>query len=156
MPISGAKDTRMAQERNPDRDPERIVLPSGKTIEVVRLAEAAAPSSGSDGTVVRGRVAVRAEDPHLCPACDCSLVYPVAWLAAPPERWSVDLRCPNCERRETVVLGQDVADRFDEELEHGAETLMTDLKRLTSANMADHVDRFVAALGAGAIHPMDF
>ncbi len=146
----------MARKRNSDRYPERIVLPSGKTIEVVRPAEAAAPSSGSDGPVVRGRAAVRAEDPHLCPDCDCSLVYPVAWMAVPPERWSVDVRCPNCERREIVVLDQDVADRFDEELERGAETLMSDLKRLTLANMADHVDRFVAALGAGAIHPMDF
>lgn len=146
----------MPQERNPDRDPERIVLPSGKTIEVMRIAEAAAPSCGSDGSVARGRAAVRAEDPQLCPHCDCSLVYPVAWVAAPPERWSVDLRCPNCERRETVVLDQNAADRFDEELELGAKTLMTDLNRLTLANMADHVDRFVAALGAGAIHPMDF
>ncbi|MBA3420430.1 MAG: hypothetical protein H0U12_00780 [Thermoleophilaceae bacterium] len=146
----------MAQERSPDRDPERIVLPSGKTIEVVRLPDMAAPSSRSEGPTARDRTAVCAEDAHLCPACDCSLVYPLAWMAVPPERWSVDLRCPNCERRETVVFDQDVADRFDEELESGAETLMTDLKRLTLANMADHVDRFVAALGAGAIHPMDF
>ena len=146
----------MAQERSPDRDPERILLPSGKMIEVVRPADAAAPSSGTNGPVARGRAAVRAEEPHLCPACDCALVYPVAWMAAPPERWSVDLRCPNCERKETVVLAQDVADRFDEELERGAETMMADLERLALANMADHVDRFVAALGAGAIHPMDF
>lgn len=156
MPISGAKETHMAQERTPDRDPERIVLPSGKRVEVVRPADAATPSSGSNGPVKRGRAAVRTQEPHRCPGCDCSLVYPIAWAAAPSECWSVDLRCPNCERKATVLLAQDVADRFDEELERGAETMMTDLKRLTLANMADHVDRFVAALGAGAIHPMDF
>ncbi len=147
----------MAQDRKPDPNPDRIVLPSGKTIEVVRPAEAAAPSSGSDGPGARGRAAaVRAQEPHLCPNCDCSLVYPVAWVAAPAERWSVDLRCPNCERKGTVLLAQDVADRFDEELERGEETMKTDLKRLARANMADQVDRFVAALVAGAIHPMDF
>ena len=156
MPISGAEETHMAQDRTPDRDPERIVLPSGKRVEVVRPADAATPSSGSNGPVKRGRAAVRTQEPHRCPGCDCSLVYPIAWAAAPSECWSVDLRCPNCERKATVLLAQDVADRFDEELERGAETMMTDLKRLTLANMADHVDRFVAALGAGAIHPMDF
>ncbi len=146
----------MALERSPDRDPDRIVLPSGKTIEVVRRPEAATPSSGSNGAVARGRAVVRAPEPHQCPGCGCALVYPVAWRAAPSERWSVDLRCPNCERRETIVLAQDVADRFDEELARGAETMTTDLERLTLANMADHVDRFVAALEAEAIHPMDF
>ena len=146
----------MAQEQGPDRDPERIVLPSGKKIEVVRPPEVATPSSGSNGPVGRGRAVVSAREPHQCPGCGCALVYPVAWMAAPSGRWSVDLRCPNCERKETVVLAQDVADRFDEELERGAETMTTDLERLTLANMADHVDRFVAALEAGAIHPMDF
>jgi len=146
----------MAQERNPDRDPKRVVLPSGKRIEVVRPAEAGAPSGGQYGPVAKGGARLRAEDPQICPHCDCSLVYPVAWEVAPPERWLVDLRCPNCERKDILVLDQRVADRFDEQLERGAETLMTDLKRLALANMADHVDRFVAALAAGAIQPMDF
>lgn len=146
----------MAQERSPDHDPESIVLPSGKSIEIVRLAEAAAPYAESNSPVDRSGAVVRTEDPRLCPHCDCSLVYPVAWETAPQDQWSVDLRCPNCERREIVVLAQEIADRFDEQLERGAETLMTDLKRLTRANMAEHVDRFVAALAAGAIQPMDF
>jgi hypothetical protein len=142
----------MAQERSPDRDPQRIVLPSGKRVDVVRPADAAAAS----GSAARGRAAVAAGEPHLCPDCGCSLVYPIAWVAAPSERWSVDLRCPNCQRKGTVLLAQDVADRFDEELERGEEAMMTDLERLALVNMADDVDRFVAALGAGAIHPMDF
>ncbi len=146
----------MAQEQSPDRHPERIVLPSGKTIEVIRTAEAATPTAGSTRPGARGRAAVRAQEPHHCPDCDCSLVYPIAWVAASSERWSVDVRCPNCERKGTVLLAQDIADRFDEELERGEETMRTDLERLTRANMADHVDRFVEALDADAIHPMDF
>lgn len=146
----------MAQQRDPDRDPERIVLPSGKPIEVVRRAEVVTPNSGPNGPSARGRAAVRAEEPHVCPECNCSLVYPVAWGAAPSGRWSVDLRCPNCELEGTAHLDQDVADRFDEELERAEEAMTTDLERLARANMADHVDRFVAALDAGAIYPMDF
>ena len=146
----------MAQDRDPNRDPERIVLPSGKPMELLRPTEAAAADSGSKGPVARGRPAVRSEEPHTCPECGCSLVYPTAWVAAPSGRWSVDLRCSNCEFKGTAELAQDVADRFDEELERAEEAMMTDLERLTWANMADHVDRFVAALDAEAIHPMDF
>ena len=45
---------------------------------------------------------------------------------------------------------------FDEELDRGMEELAADLGRLARANMADDVDRFVAALNADAIQPMDF
>jgi hypothetical protein len=36
------------------------------------------------------------------------------------------------------------------------EELAADLGRLSRANMADDVDRFVVALNADAIQPMDF
>jgi hypothetical protein len=48
------------------------------------------------------------------------------------------------------------ADRIDEELEQGAETLLRDLKRLSEANMLDDLERLVAALSADALLPMDF
>jgi hypothetical protein len=57
---------------------------------------------------------------------------------------------------ETVTLDLAGANRFDEELEHGAETLVSDLKRLSEVNMLDDLERLVAALGADAILPMDF
>ncbi len=49
-----------------------------------------------------------------------------------------------------------MAESFDEELERGAETLMSDLARLTEANMRAHLARFAAALRADAILPTDF
>ncbi len=41
-------------------------------------------------------------------------------------------------------------------LERGTDLLVRDLKRLTRANMAEEIDRFVQALDADGIQPMDF
>jgi len=155
-----------------DQIVRRIVLPSGKTIEVLRLAEqedfceqpgtTLEPAPGPMGPVADGEEepahadVLSTADPHLCPACDSGLVYPVEWSAAGTERWSVELRCPNCEHTLSALLDLGVAESFDEELERGAETLMSDLARLTEANMREHIERFAAALHADAILPADF
>jgi len=128
----------------------RVVLPSGRAIEVVYFdnqtpaPEAQSPAEHS------------VEQLHLCPGCDQTLVYPTEWEEASETHWEVSLRCPNCEWFATGTYAQDVVDRFDEELDRGTEALVRDLKRLTRANMEDEVERFVKALGAGAILPEDF
>jgi hypothetical protein len=68
----------------------------------------------------------------------------------------VSLRCPNCEHFEQGVYSQEECDRFDDHLEAGTDALTRDFKRLMAANMAEEIDRFVEALDADAIHPMDF
>ena len=68
----------------------------------------------------------------------------------------MQLRCPNCEWSIVGLFDQDTVDRFDEELDHGTELLVRDLKRLTRANMEEEVDRFTSALASDAIWPMDF
>jgi hypothetical protein len=130
----------------------RVVLPSGRAIEVVYFenqlpAPASAPARATEPAV---------EDLHVCPSCEAGLVYPVEWEEASETHWEVNLRCPNCEWHSTGVYAQDLVDRFDEELDRGTEALVRDLKRLTRANMEDEVDRFVRALSAGAILPEDF
>ncbi len=129
----------------------RVVLPSGRAIEVVyfeNLAEAAAieplPIEHGPGEL------------HVCPLCDRGLVYPMEWSETSPTHWEVLLRCPNCEWNDVGVYDQTTVDRFDDELDRGTEALMRDLKRLTQANMEDEIDRFVLALGADAILPEDF
>ena len=144
----------MPPRRHRNRRPKLFELPSGKTVEVFPAQPADGPDAGS-GALGRTADETR-EPPQLCPACASELVYPVAWRSAPADRWTVDLRCPNCERTETACLGQAAAERFDEELERGAEALHADLARLSRANMAEHVERFVAALEADAIQPSDF
>src|SRR3954447_4031440 len=125
----------------------RVVLPSGKTIEVVYFGDVSdAPRPTSEP----------AEDLHVCGTCESELVYPVDWEESGAEHWEVTLRCPNCEWSGTGVFEQDIVERFDEELDRGTEALVRDLKDLMQANMEDEIDRFVSALEAGHIVPEDF
>lgn len=127
----------------------RVVLPSGKTIEVVYFNDDApmAPVPGSTETV---------QDLHVCGQCESTLVYPTEWEEAGPAHWEVALRCPNCEWASVGIFHQELVERFDEELDRGTEALVCDLKRLMHANMEEEIDRFVRALEADQIHPMDF
>jgi hypothetical protein len=149
---------------------KRIVLPSGKTIEVVyfpslereladadggpAIGESAAPADAQSAPA-EGKSAP-AEELHLCRECESDLVYPTAWEEAGPEHWQVDLRCPNCEWYGQGTWNQEVVEDFDEELDRGTEILTEDYKRLATANMADDIERFTQALELDAILPEDF
>jgi hypothetical protein len=124
----------------------KVVLPSGRSIEVVYYESLPAPPP----------VHAPLDDLHICPECDRTLVFPVEWEEVSPTHWEVLLRCPNCEWTEVGVYDQRTVDRFDEELDHGTEALMRDLKRLTKANMEEEIERFTLALGSDLILPEDF
>ena len=128
----------------------RVVLPSGRAIEVVYFETLA----GETAAAAPGRDALR--DLHICPECDRDLVYPVEWEEVSPTHWEVLLRCPNCEWTEVDTFDQPTVDRFDEKLDIGTEILIRDLKRLQQANMEDEIEVFTRALDAGAILPEDF
>jgi hypothetical protein len=121
----------------------RVVLPSGKTIEVVYYDadDVVAPAQG---------------DLHVCGGCSSELVYPVDWEEAGSVHWQVTLRCPNCEWSGTGVFEQMTVERFDEQLDRGTDALVRDLKRMVQANMEEQIDRFVGALRDGLILPEDF
>ena len=127
----------------------RVVLPSGKTIEVVYFEDLGVP----DRAAGLGRPPAPL---HVCGDCACDLVYPVEWEEAGPEHWEVSLRCPNCEWQGGGTYAQDDVERFDEQLDVGTEALVRDLKRLMHANMEDEIDRFVEALSSDLIVPEDF
>ena len=133
---------------------KRIVLPSGKTIEVVSFEDVAEQLAASEAGVETSPAP--AEGLHVCAECRSKLVYPTDWEEEGRDKWYVELHCPNCDWTGTGVFEQDLLDEFDEELDRGMEELAADLSRLARANMADDVDRFVAALRADAIQPMDF
>jgi hypothetical protein len=126
----------------------RVVLPSGRAIEVVyfeplALEDAVAPPRQVD-------------DLTLCPECDRDLVYPVEWEEVSPTDWEVLLRCPNCEWTEVGVFDQATVDRFDEKLDMGTDVLLDNLQEIVRTNMAEEIKRFVDALDADAIWPDDF
>jgi hypothetical protein len=128
----------------------RVVLPSGREIEVVYFDAQPAPADAEP------IVSFPERDLHECPECERTLVYPVEWEEASPTQWEVLLRCPNCEWTRLGIFDQAVVDRFDEELDRGTECLIEDLTRLTHANMEDEIERFTSALASDLIWPMDF
>jgi hypothetical protein len=139
---------KMSEHRYHGQYVRRVVLPSGRAIEVVYFettAPEAAPSTPGP-----------LDDLHICPECDRDLVYPVEWEEASDTHWKVLLRCPNCEWTEMGRFDQPTVDRFDEQLDDGTEILLRDLQRLERANMEDEIERFTRALDAGAILPEDF
>jgi hypothetical protein len=119
----------------------RIVLPSGRCIEVVRFHDTEQPAP---------------QDLHVCVACECDLVQPIAWAEAPDSRWELTLACPNCGRCHEGVYDRDQVDKLEEKLDDGLADMLADLQRLTHANMAEEIDRFATALHADLILPEDF
>jgi hypothetical protein len=141
----------MSQHGNNGQYVRRVVLPSGRAIEVVYFEtladEAAATNPAAPGPL---------RQLHDCPCCDRDLVYPVEWEEVSPTHWEVLLRCPNCEWSEVGTFDQPTVDLFDENLDIGTEILLRDLKRLQQANMEEEIDRFVRAIDVDAILPEDF
>jgi hypothetical protein len=128
--------------QNPERHSvRRIFLPSGKSIEVVHFHDREKPTPSGL---------------HVCPACASELVQPVSWAEAEGQRWELTLECPNCSWFEEGVYERDQVDLLEEKLDDGLAEMLGDLQRLAQANMAEDVDRFVAALHADLILPEDF
>lgn len=118
----------------------RIVLPSGRSIEIVRFL--------LDGAGTRGL--------HICPDCDCQLVQPSGWAEAPHGFWELTLDCPNCDWHDEGMFDQDQVDALEERLDEGLTDLLSDLRRLTQFNMTEEIERFATALHSDLILPEDF
>ncbi len=129
-------------DHQPQHSVRRIVLPSGKSIEVIRFRE-------SEQQTVRPGL-------HVCPECQSELVQPVCWSEAPDDGWELTLECPNCWWTTEGIFTQHQVHELEERLDDGVAQLLGDVKRLAHANMADHVERFIAALDRDLILPEDF
>ena len=126
----------------------RVVLPSGRAIEVVYFEEPGRPAGAAPPSPTPDR------GPSRLPECDARRSStPSSGRRPPTTHWEVSLRCPNCEWTDRRHLRPGAVDRFDEELDRGTEALVRDLKRLTRANMEDEIERFARALDSDAICP---
>jgi hypothetical protein len=137
---------------------KRVVLPSGKTIEVVYFKETDVPQPDVDTSpaVPKDPPAEPHQDLHICTECSSELVYPLQWEESGPVNWNVLLHCPNCDVYREGIFTQETVETFDEELDRGADALARDYKRLMRANMAEEIERFAGALHSDAILPEDF
>jgi hypothetical protein len=128
--------------QNPQRHSvRRIVLPSGRSIQVVRFHNAAPPEPAGL---------------HLCPTCDSDLVQPLSWAEAADDQWELTLECPNCGWTEEEVYDRAQVEALEERLDDGLAMMLGDLQRLAKANMAYEIERFSAALQRDLILPEDF
>ena len=133
---------------------KRIELPSGKVVELVYLQagwEARAAAAPADASA---RVGLRRIE--LCPQCGSDRVHPLDWREVEDLRWELDVRCPDCRWTGGDVYEQPEVERYDDVLLADAGDLTEELDRITRANMAEHLERFRAALDADAITPFDF
>lgn len=81
---------------------------------------------------------------------------PVCWEEADDEHWRILLRCAECDTYREVVVPDDVAKRYECDLERGIAAIAKALERLDRARMATQVDTFVAALEHDLIDAADF
>lgn len=95
-------------------------------------------------------------DLESCPGCGSDLVHPVEWSPLDACHWRVELRCPECERREIGVYDQASLDRFDRILDAATDAMVANLRRLQRTNMESELARFNLALGSDLILPEDF
>jgi hypothetical protein len=114
---------------------------------------------GEDELAAAGHAPGRAGAPdqlHVCFHCSSELVYPLEWSEEGPRRWRIALRCPDCESRREGVFEQGTVERLDDELDRATSELLSDLRRITHANMSDEIELFIRALDADLIEPSDF
>jgi hypothetical protein len=137
---------------------KKIILPSGKAVEIVyfdALDSSAELARGvaDDLTPIAAPGVRRLEE---CPECSSQLVYPVDWREATADAWELELRCPSCEWRHRDVFDQDAVERFDDALNASTDQLIDTLEQVSRDNMRAEIERFVQALENNHILPFDF
>jgi hypothetical protein len=167
---------------NDHRIHHHVQLPGGRQIEVVYLESnreqeqehhdgalqtppppraSSNTQASSDTPVATARsgappTSAPCEALHVCPRCAGGLVSPLEWGEESPGRWHILMRCPDCDLVRDGVFGQALVERLDEELDRATGALLSDLKRLTHANMVEEIELFSRALELDLIGPSDF
>lgn len=132
---------------------KRIKLPSGKVVELVYLQNGWRETATVDAD---SPARTRIRRIELCPQCEGDRVHPLDWREVDDMRWDLDLRCPDCRWEGGAVYDHPEVERYDDVLLAEAGDMIEELDRITRQNMAEHLERFSAALHADAITPFDF
>jgi len=137
---------------------KRIVLPSGKTVEIVYYQ-----ADGGEPVITEARevepepkLGLRVRQIELCSSCGEERVHPMEWVEVEDMRWELSVWCPDCEWESTNVYDQAEVERYDDLLNDATDRMIEELDRVTRENMNEAVDRFRAALENDDIVPFDF
>ena len=145
-----------------DGDIERFIFPDGRDMLVFETESAAKPeprSKATSGTTCPLTAAAPAPAPreaHICPLCGSALVHPTDWRRTGTACWRVTLRCPNCETVRTVTLVREEVEQLNRALYEGTERLARQADQLVRHHFEEETAKFVAALDADLILPIDF
>ena len=95
---------------------------------------------------------------HLetCGMCLRDFVNPVDWEPVGDTHWWMLLRCGACDTwRETTVTNE-IASRYDLELDRRMEVIVRTLERIDMRRMAADVETMIQALRRGLVDAADF
>jgi hypothetical protein len=97
-------------------------------------------------------------DAHLvtCAMCSGDFVNPVDWEPVGDTHWWMLLRCGACDTWREVTVTNDVAARYDIELDRRMDIVARALERLDRSRMAAEVETMILALRHGLVDPTDF
>lgn len=147
-----------------DCDIERFIFPDGSERDMLvfesdsgdqpQAVSKAAPGTACPLTAAPPAPAPRAA--HICPMCGSALVHPTDWRRTGIACWKVTLRCPNCETVRTVTLVREEVEQLNRALYEGTERLARQADQLVRHHFEEETAKFVAALEADLILPIDF
>ena len=122
-----------------------------------RLTSSAHAAASSLGRVSPGeRRPAAPESLCVCVLCRRDFVTPVHWEPLGDDRWWMYLRCGACGTSRELIVSNDVADRYDEELAKATKSIARAAHRLDLERMTDEANAFVEALRRDWIEPEDF
>lgn len=93
---------------------------------------------------------------HICGDCGVDTVNPVSVESLDDFRWTVLMRCGACGARTEAILSNEVAARYDEDLDRGWRKIRRAAEALEEENMAEWADSFITALKRDLIDAADF
>ena len=88
--------------------------------------------------------------------CSADFVNPVDWEPVGDTHWWMLLRCGECHVWREVTVTNQVAERFDIELDRRADLIHRALTKLDRERMVQQVETMIGALRHGLIEPADF
>lgn len=91
-----------------------------------------------------------------CPVCGSELVYPLERSHVGSNSWQLLMLCPDCFAWVNVSVDHEGAEEILLRQRLGRETLACELASLERRHMEEECEKFISALGAGAIQPIDF
>ena len=93
---------------------------------------------------------------QVCPVCHADFMVPVWWEELEDDRLHLLLRCGECNTHHDLVVGNDVADRFERDYTRVLDAMAAQFDRLDRERMAAEASAFAAALARDLIDADDF